>query len=125
MASAADESSTLLVVDDDSMVRSWVRLALEGTEFRVAGEASSAAEAADLAVRRRPSLMLIDYLIGRDVGTELLRDLRRRGVTARAVLMTANESTGFNEDAREAGAQGSVLKTGSVDHLLTSLRAVV
>ena len=123
-ADRASDGKTILIVDDDSMVRSWVRLALEGTEFRLAGEASSAAEASELALRRRPDLLLVDYQIGRDVGTELVRDLRRRGVAARAVLMTANTATGFNEEAREAGAQGSVLKTGSVEQLLAALRAV-
>jgi DNA-binding NarL/FixJ family response regulator len=38
--------------------------------------------------------------------------------------MTANPERGFNEIAREAGAQGSVLKTGSVDDVLDALRAV-
>jgi DNA-binding NarL/FixJ family response regulator len=37
--------------------------------------------------------------------------------------MTANEERGLNELAREAGAQGTVLKGGSVE-LLESLRAV-
>jgi DNA-binding NarL/FixJ family response regulator len=58
---------TVLVVEDDSMARSWLRLALEGTEFRVAGEAATPAEAADLLERRRPVLLLIDYHLAGDV----------------------------------------------------------
>jgi DNA-binding NarL/FixJ family response regulator len=38
--------------------------------------------------------------------------------------MTANPRRGFNEAAREAGAQGSLLKTGSPQELLTALRTL-
>ena len=114
----------VLLVDDDEMVRGWVRLALEGTEFRIAGEAANSADAADLAARRNPDLLLVDHKLGGEVGTELVRDLRRRGVSAPALVMTANSQGGFNEAAREAGAQGTLLKTGKRAELLEALRAV-
>ena len=116
--------SSVLLIDDDSMVRSWVRLALDGTEFRLVGEAASADDAAELVERRRPDVLLVDYHIGDAVGTVLVRDLRRRGADAPAIVMTANPQRGLNEEAREAGAQGTVLKTGSVDELVSALRAV-
>jgi len=115
---------SVLLIEDDSMVRGWVRLALEGTEFRLAGEAASALEAFDLAERRRPDLMLLDYRLGDAVGTEVLRDLRRRGHETPAVLMTANAEAGFNEIAREAGASGTVLKSGRSAELLEAPRIV-
>jgi DNA-binding NarL/FixJ family response regulator len=114
----------LLLVEDDSMVRSWVRLALQGSEFRLAGEAGSAGEALDLASRRNPDLFLIDYRLPDGVGTQLVRQLRERGVQAPAVVMTANPERGFNEAAREGGAQGTTLKSGSAVDLLETLRAV-
>jgi DNA-binding NarL/FixJ family response regulator len=114
--------TTVLVVEDDAMVRGWIRLSLKGSDFRVAGEAASAAEATELVRRRRPDLLLIDYRLSDGVGTELVRALRLEGVAAPAVLMTAHHEPGFNETAREAGAQGSVLKTGSPDELLEALR---
>jgi DNA-binding NarL/FixJ family response regulator len=116
---------SVLLVEDDSMVRGWVRLALEDSEFRIAGEAASPEEALDLIERRRPDVLLVDYNLHGGVGTELVRELRQQGVTAPAVVMTANPRRGFNEAARDAGAQGSVLKTGSLDELLTALRTVV
>jgi DNA-binding NarL/FixJ family response regulator len=114
----------VLLVDDDSMVRGWVRLALEGTSFRVVGDASSREEALELVRRRQPDVLLIDYRLGDATGTELVRELRREGVSAPAVLMTANSEAGFNEAVREAGAQGTVLKTGSIEELLAALRLV-
>ncbi len=115
---------TIVLVEDDSMVRGWVRMALEGTDFRIAGEASAATAVSELVRRRRPELLLIDYRLPDGKGTELLRELRQTGVQTPAVLMTANAERGFNEAARDAGAQGSVLKTGSIEELARALRAV-
>jgi DNA-binding NarL/FixJ family response regulator len=120
----SEERVTVLLIDDDSMVRSWVRLALEGTEFDVVGEAANAAEGTDLLERRKPDLLLVDYALGDLKGTELVRDLRRNGSELAAVIMTANPRPGLNEEARDAGAQGTLLKTGHVDELLSSLRTV-
>jgi DNA-binding NarL/FixJ family response regulator len=114
----------VLVVEDDSMVRGWVRLALEGGEFRIVGEASSAEEASALIERRLPDVLLVDYRLPDGRGTELIRQLRQSGVTAPALLMTASAEPGLNEAVREAGAQGTVLKTGSIDELAAALRDV-
>lgn len=116
--------TALLLIDDDSMVRGWVRLSLQGTEFRLAGEAGTADEASELLERRRPDLLLVDYRLGNGVGTELVRALRQAGSAIPAVIMTANRERGFNEAAREAGAQGTLWKTGSAGELLETLRAV-
>jgi DNA-binding NarL/FixJ family response regulator len=121
----ASRQLSVLVVEDDAIVRAWVRLALEGSEFRFAGEASTAAEAEALVRRRRPRLLLIDYRLPDRNGTDLLRDLRDGGLTAPAVLMTAGAEPGLNEAAREAGAQGSVIKSGRGDELVAMLRHVL
>jgi DNA-binding NarL/FixJ family response regulator len=114
----------VLIVEDDAMVRGWVRLSLRSSEFRVVGEAGDAALAVELCKRRVPDLLLVDYRLPDMVGTELIRALRREGVAAPAILMTANSERGMNEAAREAGAQGTVLKTGSAEELLLALRLV-
>lgn len=113
----------LFVVEDDAMVRGWIRLSLRGSEFRLVGEAASSREAVELLPRRAPDLLLIDYRLSDGAGTELVRELRLQGHAAPAVLMTAHHEAGFNEAARDAGAQGSVLKTGSSEELLATLRS--
>jgi DNA-binding NarL/FixJ family response regulator len=115
----------VLLVEDDAIVRAWVRLALAESEFRIAGEASTASEALELAGRRAPALLLVDHNLPDGTGTELVRTLRERGSPVPAVLMTAGATSGLNEAAREAGVQGTVVKSGRGDELLTALRAVL
>jgi DNA-binding NarL/FixJ family response regulator len=119
-----EDSTSVVIVEDDAIVRTWARLCLEGSEFRIAGEAASIAEALALVALRKPDVLLSDYRLADGVGTELVRAVRRAGFDGPAVLITANAERGLNETAREAGAQGTVLKTGSADELLTALRAV-
>ena len=120
-----DAPYKVLVVDDDAIVRKWIRLALEESEFVVTAEANSADEVDDVIARRGPAVLLVDYRLAGSTGTELIRRLRLASVDIPALLMTANEERGLNEAARDAAAQGTVLKTGSGDELLLALRRVV
>jgi two-component system, NarL family, nitrate/nitrite response regulator NarL len=115
---------SVLLVEDDAMVRGWIEAVLKESEFRIAGVASNAAQGVELATQRTPELVLTDYRLPDRPGTELVRELRLRGIVAPVVVMTANEERGLNELAREAGAQGTALKGGSAE-LLESLRSVV
>ena len=115
----------MLVVEDDAIVRAWVRLVLKGSEFSVGGEAPTTAAALDLIARRRGDVLLVDQRLPDRFGTELIRQLRQGGNRTPAVLIAARAETGLNEAAREAGAQGSVLKRGSAEELLETLRRVV
>ena len=100
-------------------MRGWVKLALRESEFRIAGESASADETARLAAELDPDLLLIEA-----TGVTPVTEVRAHGVSVPTVLMTASPERGFNENAREAGAQGTVLSTGSIAELLAALRAV-
>jgi len=113
----------IVMVDDDAIVRSWIKLSLRRTEFRIIAEAGSAADAHELA-HLGPDLWLIDYRLPDQLGTVLLHELRVEGVTAPAVVVTASLMQGFNELVRRSGGQGTVLKTGSPSELIEGLRAV-
>jgi DNA-binding NarL/FixJ family response regulator len=114
----------VLIVDDDAIVRSWVQLAVEGTEFQVVGEATTVADGGALYERRRPDVLLVDHRLADGIGTDLVRELRGRGVTAPVLMMSASPQRGLNEAARVAGANGSVLKSGEIAELLGALRIV-
>ena len=120
-----ERTYSVLVVEDDAIVRDWVRLALEGSEFRVAGEASAGADALALLVRRAIDLVLVDQNLPDRLGTEVVRQMRRGGSQAPAVLMTASTQRGLNETAREAGVQASVIKSSDPERLLGAMRSAL
>jgi DNA-binding NarL/FixJ family response regulator len=120
----SDVDVTVAVIDDDPIVRAWVHLALEGTEFRVTAEAATVAEARDMFDRRRPDLLIVDHRLPDGSGADLVRTLRAAGRTAPAIIVTATPQTGLNESSRAAGANGSALKSGDIAELLKALRIV-
>ena len=124
--SAVDSAATISVgvVDDDAIVRAWVRLCLQGSEFRVAGEAASADEALRLVERRRPELLLVDFNLPDRSATDLVLALRRQGSTIPMLVITAAPRRGLNEAVREAGAQGLIQKQADPGELLRALREV-
>jgi two-component system nitrate/nitrite response regulator NarL len=113
-----------LLVDDDPLVGEWIKHALSGSPFRLVGEASDANAAVALIDRHKPEVLLIDYRLGDLRGTQFLRDLRLSGVQAVAILMSAGHQPGLNEAAREASAQGTLLKSIDASELLSVLRVV-
>jgi DNA-binding NarL/FixJ family response regulator len=115
----------VVLIDDDAMARSWLRLSLRDTEFRVDAEAASAAEALErVPACEEPMLLVVDHRLPDSGGLDLIRELRALGVDAKAVLLASSSEPGLNEAAREAGAQGTLLKTGSPTELLEALRAM-
>lgn len=114
----------VLIVDDDEIVCAWLRRSLAGTEFRVAGEAPSHAAALKLLKRRRIDLLLVDFRLKDTNGLEFIRGLRADERMTPAVIMTATGERGLSEAAREAGAQGTLVKSSNPDSLLAALRAV-
>jgi len=124
--STVDAATTISVgvVDDDAIVRAWVRLSLGGSEFRVAGEAASAADALRLVERRRLDLLLVDFNLPDGSATQLVQSLRRRDVTTPVLVITAAPHKGLNEAAREAGAQGVIQKQADPGELLSALRRI-
>jgi DNA-binding NarL/FixJ family response regulator len=116
--------AALLLIEDDEIVRAWVRLALRGSEWSIAAEASNAEAASALLDRRHCDLMLVDQHLPGESGSNLVRRLRRDGVVIPAVLMTASAEEGLNETARESGLQACVVKQSNPDVFLDVLRQV-
>jgi DNA-binding NtrC family response regulator len=110
------EDIAVLVVEDDSIVRSWVRQCLGDSELRVAGEARSAQEPRARG-RRRCHVLLVDQHLPDRLGTDLVRSLRRRGVDL-PVVLDCERRQGLNETAREArraGEHRQVLRPEAAD----------
>ena len=121
---AVQQRTTVLVVEDDAIVRAWVRLALEGR--RVPGRRRGS----DDRGRARPRLTPARRPAARRPSAS---GSIRHGVRAGAAPERRPDACGddrgaaepgLNESAREAGAQGSVLKRGSAEELLDALRRV-
>ena len=81
MVSALDRSKpiSILIVEDEALVASYIEEVLAESGFRVAGIAASGPEALSLAAEGRPALALVDIrLTGPIDGIELACQLRQK-----------------------------------------------
>ena len=112
---------SVLLAEDDALVRSWVRLCLRRTGFRVAAEAASGAEAVELAGRRAVDVLLVGYRLPDRPGTEVVSELRRSGSEAPALLMATETQRNLDDGIEDASEYGPVVTKGNTDELLKAL----
>jgi CheY-like chemotaxis protein len=75
----ASKSASILIVEDEALVASYIEEVLAESGFRVVGVASSGPEALSLAEETRPQLALVDIrLTGPIDGIELACQLRQK-----------------------------------------------
>jgi DNA-binding NarL/FixJ family response regulator len=95
MGSARPGEIDAVVIDDDAIVREWIKQSLEGTEFRLAGEAATAEAGREMLERRRPALLIVDYKLPDQRATDFVRALRREGVSVPVLVITAGPEPGL------------------------------
>jgi CheY-like chemotaxis protein len=78
----------VLIADDDRLVRTMVRDLLAELGH-VAVEAANGMDAVAACDRERPDLLILDLLMPRLSGLDALEQLRRKGVRAPAILLSA------------------------------------
>ncbi len=72
---SSDSKPRILVVDDDQMIRSLARDALEGAGFCVS-ESADGANALEAYDRERPDLVILDLIMPEQDGFAVCRELR-------------------------------------------------
>lgn len=113
------------VADDQTLVRSGMRLVLESAEdIRVVGEAADGIEAVDLAARERPDVMVMDIRMPELDGIEATRRLITRAPGTRVLVVTTYDLDEYVLEALRAGAAGFLLKDSAPDSLAEAVRTV-
>ena len=102
---------TILIVDDDPLVRAGLRLILGGSpSLQVVGEGSDGDEAVDLVTEHRPDVVLMDIRMPRVDGLEATRRLQALPEPPRIIVLTTFDSDDLLLRALTVGADGFLLK---------------
>lgn len=115
----------ILLIDDHSLFReSLVRLLEAQPDLEVAGHCATVPEALDILARTQVDVILLDYDLGDQRGTDLLRQIPDRKWPARVLMVTAGMSSRVTHDALQAGISGVLYKHNSPDQLLEAIRKI-
>lgn len=114
----------VLVVDDDQGVRSALTqgLSLEGFTVR---EAENGEEALNEVAAQVPDIILLDVGMPGISGIEVVRTLRRDGLTLPVCILSARDEVDDRVEGLAAGADDYVVKPFSIGELSARLHALV
>jgi DNA-binding NarL/FixJ family response regulator len=116
--------TTVVVADDQELVRSGLELLLRGRGIDVVGTAGNGREAVDLALRHRPDVVLMDIRMPVLDGISATRELVAQGCPSRVLVLTTYDVDRYVYDALSAGAAGFLLKATPPDRLVEGVRTV-
>jgi DNA-binding NarL/FixJ family response regulator len=115
---------SLLIVDDHPVVRDGLRgMFSADPRFEVLGEAGDGAEAVVAGERLRPDVILMDLRMPRTDGVTAIKELAKRGVPARVLVLTTYDTDSDVLPAIEAGATGYLLKDAPREELFRAVEA--
>jgi len=117
--------TTLLIADDQALVRVGLRKILESEpDTTVAGEASDGQDAVSAARRLRPDVVLMDIRMPVLDGIEATRRIVRALPATRVLILTTFGLDTYVYDALRAGASGFMLKDAPPEEIAAAVRIV-
>jgi DNA-binding NarL/FixJ family response regulator len=116
---------SVLVADDQSMVRAGFRMLLGGEDdIDVVAEARNGSEAVEKAARFQPTIVLMDIRMPELDGLEATRRILAADADARILILTTFDLDEYIYEALSAGASGFVLKDDPPEQLIAAIRTV-
>ena len=114
----------VVVVDDQSLVRSGLELVLEARGCEVVGTAENGREAVDVVRRTQPDVVLMDIRMPVMDGIQATRELTASECPSKVLVLTTYDLDRYVYDALAAGAAGFLLKTTPPDRLVEGINTV-
>jgi DNA-binding response OmpR family regulator len=117
-------NETILVVDDDELVRSGLAMNLERAGFRVHAAANSR-EAFAVIGEHTVDLVLCDLVLGDENGMDVLRQLQSSHPELAVVIITGHGSVKNALDALKGGASDYIQKPADPEEVLHRIHMVL
>jgi two-component system, NarL family, response regulator NreC len=118
-------STRILIVDDHAVVRTGLRLLLDGEdELETVAEAGTARDAVFEARKHKPDVVLMDVVLPDKSGIEATPDVLTEAPDAKVLVLSMEDDPTYVREAFAAGASGYVLKEAADTELVTALKQV-
>jgi DNA-binding NarL/FixJ family response regulator len=117
--------TSVLIVDDQALVRTGFRLILETeADISAVGEAADGAQAVEAASALKPDVVLMDIRMPNLDGIEATRRITGAAQGARVLILTTFDLDEYVYEALCAGASGFLLKDAPPEELVHAVRVV-
>jgi two-component system, NarL family, response regulator NreC len=115
----------IVIVDDHAVVRSGLKLLLDGQEdLEVVGEAGDARTAVFEVRAQKPDVVLMDVVMPSGSGIEATPAVLKEAPDAKVLILSMQDDPAYVREAFAAGASGYVLKEAADAELVAAVRKV-
>ena len=114
-----------MIVDDHAVVRSGLKLLLEGQDdMEVVGEAGDGRTAVFEARAHKPDVILMDVVMPTGSGIEATPEVLKEAPDAKVLILSMQDDPAYVREAFAVGASGYVLKEAADTELVAAVREV-
>lgn len=101
---------TVVVAEDDSLIRMDLVEMLKENEYDVLGEAKDGLEAVELALKHMPDILLLDLKMPFLLGTNVAKILKEKEYKKCIIMLTAYSVENYIKEATEYDVSGYLIK---------------
>jgi CheY-like chemotaxis protein len=123
MRPMAGSLATVLICDDEPSIRELIRISLDGPYEFV--EADDGVESLELARRVRPDVVILDMMMPRMTGLEVLSAIRQEKDLADTPVIVLTAQPGTREQALDAGADVVMVKPFEPEQIAGAVQEVL
>ncbi len=117
--------TSIVLVDDHSLVRDGIRALLESEEdLNVIGEGADGTEALILVKEKNPDILIIDIRMPKMTGIEAVEKLNAANATTKCIILSMHDSEEYILQSVAAGAKGYLLKDTGKTEFIKAIHAV-
>jgi DNA-binding NarL/FixJ family response regulator len=116
--------TSVVLADDQELVRSGLASVLTLRGVTVVGEAADGAQAVEVVERTRPAVVVMDIRMPVLDGIAATRRIVERRLPTRVLVVTTYDLDAYVYEALRAGAAGFLLKATTPDRLADGIRTV-
>ena len=114
---------SVMVVDDDSIMRQMLKLILQSENYQVVGEAADGVNAVILCARLKPDLVLLDINMPIMDGLQTLDEIHKMNPAVKVMMVSAEATMDRVSEAIKNGASGFVVKPLNAANVLNRIES--
>ena len=119
-----NKNISILLIDDNDITREVLRVVLRNEGYTVAGEATDGGTGLDMALKLRPDVIMLDVVMPKVSGLDVLPKIKDMLPDSRILLVTASHDKDILSEAVKSGIHGIILKPFNAQKIIDTVAGV-
>jgi DNA-binding NarL/FixJ family response regulator len=116
----------IIIVEDHTMIRQLLSDAVRtDADLQIVAAVGTVAGGITACLELKPDLAIVDWMLPDGSGLLIVKQLKKRLEAMRFIMLTSNDEESLVQEANDAGVQGFVLKSSSLETLREAITSVL